>query len=611
MGVVRELRRRKVFRVAVVYAATAFVVLQAADILLPAMGVPEWAMGLIVALLALGFPVALVLGWALELTPEGVRVTGARPDPEPAGATPSLLGRRTIVAAALLVAVGLGLGAGWFLSPAPRPAEPTAPELSGKSVAVLPFADFSPDADQGWFADGLAEEILNSLANTPDLKVASRTASFAFKGSAEAMADIAGRLGVVHILEGSVRRDAARLRVTAQLIRAADGYHLWSDTFDGSTGDAIAVQERIAMAIARSLRTAMDPDAMAAMLGAGTRAVDAWEAYLRAQALSDEARRSGVTAMELEAIAELERAITLDPGFARAHGALAEFWATQTALSSTLYGLIDLPPGELRRRFAASIAAAIQHAPTEEERLRYQVQQAQVDLQLARAVDLAREWTRLQPEQARPWLALGAGLVQTADYDRARDALLRAADLVAANAVDLIGVAEHLHRTGDTAAVVAVVDRALAADPTSAQVLYQGHRALLHAGRVEQAAELAARFARLGDSGPGALLVQLRQACAEGRLADAERLGASVDREDPNHWLVLKILGRDAEARPVLAPFDTPEQVTWLRNHLYYPFFDVTELPVLARSLASQGIVRPPPRPMPFACRAGEEEGGP
>jgi TolB-like protein len=291
-----EFKRRKVFRVAAVYAATAFVVLQAADLTLPRLGVPEWAMSLIVVLLALSFPVAIVLAWALELTPDGVRVTRGATAETGDQPPPALLGGRTIGVVALLLALGIGLGAGLFLAPRTA-AEPgdagradAAPDAApDRSVAVLPFADFSPDGGQQWFADGLAEEILNALARLPDVRVASRTGSFQFRDHAGDVKAIADSLGVAHLLEGSVRRTGDQVRITAQLIRADDDAHLWSQNFDRDAADVIRVQEEIAYEIARTLQTALDPEALARMVAAGTNSVAAHEALLRSRHLETRA----------------------------------------------------------------------------------------------------------------------------------------------------------------------------------------------------------------------------------------------------------------------------------------------------------------------------------
>jgi TolB-like protein len=257
MSLFHEFKRRKVFRVAVVYAATAFAVLQGADVILPNLGVPGWAMGFLVVVVLLGFPIALVLAWALEVTPDGVKRTGAAPKEGEEG-PPSLLGKRTIVVAGLLVALGVGLSAGWVLKPGAgvgpvAEAEPAGAVDVRASIAVLPFADLSPERDQEWFSDGLAEEILNLLASVRDLSVASRTSAFSFKGSSAPIPEIGERLGVRYVLEGSVRKAGERIRVTAQLIDVRTDRHLWSQNYDRTLADVFAVQDEIAGAIGEAL----------------------------------------------------------------------------------------------------------------------------------------------------------------------------------------------------------------------------------------------------------------------------------------------------------------------------------------------------------------------
>jgi adenylate cyclase len=323
-GFFAELKRRKVVRVAVVYAATGFVVLQVADIMLPRLGVPEWAMSLIVLLVALGFPVALVLAWALELTPEGVRVTPAPTAGDHAQPPPSLLGKRTLVVAGALVVLGVGLGAGWFLRPmspsAPPPAAHTADAVTARSIAVLPFVNMSDDAANEFFADGISEELLNVLVRVDGIGVASRTSSFAYKGRELGAAAIASELGVNHILEGSVRKAGNQVRITAQLIDAVNDRHLWSETYDRELTDIFEIQDEIANAIVQALRGTLGTDRVERVVTvrADTDNLDAYEAYLKARQLF-------LARSELpESVRLYERAVALDPNFARGWEGLAE-----------------------------------------------------------------------------------------------------------------------------------------------------------------------------------------------------------------------------------------------------------------------------------------------
>jgi TolB-like protein len=355
MSLVTELKRRKVFRVAVVYAATGFVVLQAADLTLPRLGVPDWGMSLIVVLLLAGFAVALVLAWVLELTPDGVRVTA----PSPAVAAgddapvPSLLGRRTLVATAILVAVGIGLGAGLFLGTSPTPPPPaleaeagaaSSPAAADRSIAVLPFDDLSPARDQEWFSDGLTEEILNSLARLGEIRVSARNSSFQFKNRAVDVREVGRQLGVANVLEGSVRRAGDQLRITAQLIRAEDGFHLWSQAYDRHLDDVFAVQLDIAENIARVLDIFLDGARRERMVASGTRDPTAFLHYLRGRAEYEAAHQLGLDTNDRlwDANAWFDRALEVDP-----HYAIARFYH-KDAYYHALVGDITVPHEYLR-----------------------------------------------------------------------------------------------------------------------------------------------------------------------------------------------------------------------------------------------------------------------
>jgi TolB-like protein len=344
-----ELKRRKVVRVAVVYAATAFAVLQAADIMLPQMNVPEWAMGLFVAFVVLGFPIALVLGWALEVTPDGIRRTEPAPAQIEQGPAPALLGKRTLIVAGLLVVLGIGLSAGWLLKPgAPGPVEPAAviepglatvpagtdderppksmPAAERESIAVLPFVNMSPDPENAFFADGISEELLNILAGIEGLKVASRTSAFSFKGSNTPIPEIARQLGVRHILEGSVRKQGNQVRITAQLIEAGDDAHLWSERYDRDLDDIFQVQEEIAGAITIALQD---------ILGAKQVKVDAPTADMAAYQRYLHGRSRFYQRFELDqAVEDLRFAVERDPQFAEAWALLA---ATYWVIGNTGY----------------------------------------------------------------------------------------------------------------------------------------------------------------------------------------------------------------------------------------------------------------------------------
>lgn len=191
-----ELKRRKVYHVAVVYAAVAFVVVEGADLVFPALLLPSWGYTLLVVFAILGFPIALVLAWAFEVTPEGVRRTAAPAVP--------------------------------VKSQTAEPLPSGATDVAGKSIAVLPFANVSADPENEYFSDGLTEEIIGTLTRIKNLRVAGRTSSYVFKGEPLDVGEIGAKLKVATVLEGSVRRTGDRLRITAQLIDVSNGYQLWS-----------------------------------------------------------------------------------------------------------------------------------------------------------------------------------------------------------------------------------------------------------------------------------------------------------------------------------------------------------------------------------------------
>ena len=238
-----ELKRRNVYKVAVAYAVVSWLLIQVATQVFPFFEVPNWAIRLVVLLLVLGFPVALVLSWAFEITPEGIK---RESELQGNDKRTRRGGRRIIGITIALAVVAAGLLAFQLLQSRLSRISRGEADVPPMSIAVLPFADMSEAKDQGYFSDGISEELLNLLSKIPQLKVAARTSSFSFRSKQVEIPEIARQLNVANVLEGSVRRNGDLVRITVQLIRAAEGYHLWSETYDRKMDDIFKIQDEIA-----------------------------------------------------------------------------------------------------------------------------------------------------------------------------------------------------------------------------------------------------------------------------------------------------------------------------------------------------------------------------
>ena len=302
-----ELRRRNVFRVACGYAVVAWLLIQVASAVSAPLNLPQWFETLVIVLLAIGFPVALVLAWAFEMTPDGLRLTQSGAGGVQAGG--SRLDYVLIGALALVAVVTV-----WdrFQPRVVDGSRSVTQPLEHPSIAVLPFDDMSAEGDQEYFGDGVAEELLNVLSRLDGLRVAGRTSSFAYRKRDDDLRVIGQALNVSTILEGSVRKDGGRIRITAQLINAANGYHIWSQSFDRDLSDIFSIQEEIASEVAGALGVRLGVGNVNAFIGAGTRNIEAYEAYLKGWSLWD---------THGESIRQLEIATRLDPNYAAA-------WAT-------------------------------------------------------------------------------------------------------------------------------------------------------------------------------------------------------------------------------------------------------------------------------------------
>ena len=301
MSFIGELTRRNVVRVGIAYAVIGWVLAQIAEFAFENFGAPDWVLKSFVVLLLLGLPLALFFAWAFEITPEGIK---REKDVDRSESITSQTGRKLdfLIIGVLVIALA------YFSYDKFAGVGPTTTTDVVQSIAVLPFANMSDDSDH--FADGLTEELLNLLAKNQDLKVVGRTSSFAFKGRNEDLREIGEALGVAKVLEGSVRRSGERIRVTAQLINVADGFHIWSDTYDKELADIFEIQDQVAGAITQALELHLTPEAERL-----TNNPEAYALYLEAVAFAAIQNDRDI----LRGIEALDRATALDPQFAKAY----------------------------------------------------------------------------------------------------------------------------------------------------------------------------------------------------------------------------------------------------------------------------------------------------
>jgi adenylate cyclase len=324
-----ELRRRHVFRVAGAYGVVAWLIIQAASIAFPAFGAPAWVLQVAITLAVLGFPIALVLAWAFELTPDGVR----RADTLNASGKPTPTRARSVLNARAAGWLGAGILVGLTTVGAYTLVQ--TPGLAGQSgsglisVAVLPFANVSTDPADDYFSDGISEEILNAISQIEGLRVSARASSFRFRGADVDLREVSAQLNVPTLLVGSVRRARDRVRVSAQLVNSADGTQIWSANYDREVSDIFAVQQEIAVAIANALQVKLAGGDISRLRRSRTVDPAAYELYLQGRrALADRPVRSEDTRKNLRhALDRFEAALLRDPTFAAAYSGMADAYA--------------------------------------------------------------------------------------------------------------------------------------------------------------------------------------------------------------------------------------------------------------------------------------------
>ena len=613
-----ELKRRNVVRVGFAYAVVGWLVFQIGEVLFPTFGAPEWIFKSLILIIALGFPFALLFAWAFELTPQGIKKT-AEVDAD-VSITPSTGKKLNVVTiVALVAALGYFIWERQSYDQLPEsvaganPAEYNAPGQStsrapGKrTIAVLPFVNMSSDKEQEWFADGLTEEILNSLARTPDLLVAARTSSFAYKGSNEDITKIADALGVAHVLEGSVRRSVDRLRVTAQLIRASDGFHLWSENYDRSIADLIDIQENVAFEIASALETAMDPEALASMVSAGTSSIPAFEAYLQGLAYGVSTIQTGDAYLFLSAREAFERAIELDPEFSKAYWRLANFWDVQLSTTNIISGLTDFSRQEMTARYDDAIDQAIRFEDDEANSFFYRAHKARHELKFSQALRLNTEYLKRRPlDQVAQNLQLELLAMQSPN-EEILDAIRTFAEVDGHDVIVTQASITRLLFTGDKAYLREFSKRAADQFPDQAFVQYQAHRGLLWAGDIDGATRLMPTILSSDLPEDSRYLVLLRQACAENRADDARRMYERGLRQFAGDysiiWLSHLIMGDSEAAIATLQELDKADDLAGLADFLTYGYFDPSQYPNLQTLLENQGIQGGEPVVPPYQCK--------
>jgi TolB-like protein len=406
-----ELKRRNVFRVGFAYVISAWVLLQFVDLVLDNIQAPDWVMKVFMLALVVGFPLALFFAWAFEVTPEGIK---KEQDVDRSQSIANQTGRKLDRSIIVILIVAVVYFA-WdnFATTTPEPevvpqiTQQTATiEHTEKSIAVLPFVNMSTDADNEFFSDGIAEEILNVLASIPDLKVAARTSAFAYKGTNTNIADIAKELGVSHVLEGSVRKSGNQVRVTAQLIKADDGFHLWSANYDRELTNIFAIQDEIADSIAEALKVSLELESGAAGNLTGTNSIEAYEHYLKGMSLWHQRTIASLT----NAITEFEAAAAIDPNFAKAFAGQALTWAV-------IYDYLNLPSSETIPKATEAANRALSLDPESVESIAVLAHVARQEFRYADSARLFKQAINLNPSYATAYQWYGSLLGDMGDPD--------------------------------------------------------------------------------------------------------------------------------------------------------------------------------------------------
>ena len=467
MGIFGELQRRNVIRVAIAYGVASWVLMQIVDVITPIFELPDWAPKLIFLILAIGLVPAIIFSWVFEITPEGLKKDS---EVDHANSIANKTGKKLdyIIIGTLAVAVVLLLADRQFNRVEDDPVVAETVAVVGevqKSIAVLPFVNMSSDSEQEFFSDGITEEILNSLAGVKELKVAGRTSSFAFKGQNDDLRRIGEALGVNHILEGSVRKSGAQVRITAQLIQVDNGFHLWSETYDRELTDVFAIQDEIATEILKQLRSQLLADDVAVAAAKRTNP-EVYALYLKAKQ-----RLYTRVGSEIEiAVRELDEAIQLDDEYAPAY---AQRGIATMLLSDQQYG--SIPHDESNRR----------------------------------GKRFADQALRLDSNLAEGWAALGLYYGRDgSETDAGIDALVKALE-INPNSIDASNWLQiALRNAGDMRGALEIVEEIAERDPLYRPAFANAMMMFNNFGQQDKAEELLERMESFDPDNPDLLLAR-------------------------------------------------------------------------------------------------------
>jgi adenylate cyclase len=517
LGFFAELRRRRVIRVAVVYAIAGWVVIEVAATLLPGLHLPQWSVTLVIALVVLGFPIAFLMGWMFDLGPGGVQRTGPSAAPPPARADASH--------AASAIPPGEPSTAA---PPPPVRAVATTDDEGRRTIAVLPFVNMSGDADNEYFSDGISEEILNLLAKLPQLKVASRTSAFNFKGRQVGIPDVARELGVGTVLEGSVRRAGERVRITAQLIEAGSDSHLWSETYDREFKDVFAIQDDIAQSIVKALQVTLSPQERRAMQSVATTDPEAYDYYLRGRNyMYSMARRDYEHAIRM-----FEQAITLDSKYALAYAGLADAY-------SHMYRYVEATAENVEKANRASEQAVVLDRDSAEAHAsrglalfiseRYDEAEAEFEVAIAR-----------NPNLFEAWYYYGLASSSQGRVEKAAELYTRAAEVNPADfqvPMFLAMAYASLNRKQDEMRVrlgaLGTLERHLKLNPHDTRAIYFAAQNLYRVGERDKAIAMAEQAMKQGLNEP---VVLYNVACFYTGLGETERAIDLLEQAVEQGW---------------------------------------------------------------------------